>query len=108
QKTLEFIDKLEKRHPGRYTILSEYRGGYHEIEYTCNLCGNKYLKAANYIYRKNVGCNGCKNDKFNNEWFEKKVYDRLDPNEYELMDEYINSRKPVRIRHIKCNYIYNL
>lgn len=112
-------DIFEKRlidiHNHNFVLKEEYLGYYEQTTFKCNLCGEDFKSTPkNLIDHKNkVGCPNCYGHRrnFYNIVDEKEFLKRLEekyPNEYEMLDEYINYTTPIRFKHLSCgndNYI---
>ena len=102
----EFLIKLKEKCGDKFTPLEEYKNTSTPIKFRCNECGNIIIKKPVYILQGH-GCAICSNQqKHDTNWFKKQVK-KLTGNEYTVLGEYIGNKKPILIKHNKCNTEYN-
>lgn len=91
----------------KYEILSDYIDDDTPIKIKHNKC-NYIYEVKPYIFLKGGRCPKCagKSQK-TTEKFKKEIYDLIG-DEYVVLEDYINSRVPIKIKHTKCNYIYEV
>ena len=111
KKTEKFIEKVEKKYPGRYQILSEYQASRIKISVKCLICKDvREVTPDNLL--QHGGCSICgklkriktrtaSKEEFVEELKEKRGTD------YTLIGEYKNKRTKTLFRH-KCGGIHEL
>ena len=103
--TEEFKNEVEALYPGKYTILGEYtkRTGYIKVKY--NKCGHIAERPIVSILdgKDCMECNHHTGSQLNNDEFLKHFHD-LFGNDYQPLDEYVNYKQNIRIKHIPCIY----
>lgn len=92
-----------------YTFLDPYVNNRTKIRVKHNKCGNVYLVQPD-SFKRGRRCPTCQRlaqanmRKLSNEQFIKRVYN-LVGDEYTVIEPYINSKRPIKIKHNKCGYI---
>lgn len=93
-----------------YEVLGEYIGAKAKIKMKHNECGREYCVSPDNFLR-GAKCPLCKENKINrrktHEQFCKEVYD-LVGNEYIVIDNYIESRIKISIKHSVCGNVYKV
>lgn len=105
-KTQEkFVQDVERKFPGKYTILGKYTGSTGYLEVVYNKCGHTCnTKACKIMAGK--GCPVCFGGiKLSQEQFEDRVHN-LFP-DYEVTGTYVNNITPISVRHI-CGYEFDI
>ena len=71
-------------------------------------CGNDFLMTP-HSFLQGQRCPKCQHRSYKKttDEFKEEMYN-LVGNEYELYDEYINTKTPIKIKHNKCNQIYTV
>ena len=88
-----------------YELLSEFTGVKYDVTVKNLKCGHTYsAKAGNIL--NGSGCPVCHGMK-DTESFAKQLED-LYPNEYAVLGTYVNNRTPIRVRHNKCGYEWDV
>ena len=112
----ESFKKEVERNEG-YILLSEYTGCHNKVKIKHTVCGNEYeVTPTNFL--AGTRCPKCailehnreiarkkKNKSRTTESFKKEIKD-LVGDEYTLIDEYINTETPIKIRHNICGCEY--
>lgn len=102
----QFVNKIERLYPGKYTILGTYTKSSERIEVKYNSCGHVGNPKAAYL-RQGAGCPICnRGEKFTQEEFYEKFYEAAG-DEYEPLDEYVNTKQSMKIRHKTCGQVFN-
>ena len=106
----QFVGKLEKLFPGKFTLKSDYIGSSKPVKLFCNDCKNVIEKRPNYIY--DYGCPECKKlnkkprentwNKISSEEFRKNFYNKIDG--YELLSDYTKAEDKIHVRHTECGH----
>lgn len=91
-----------------YVFLDTYVNSYTKIRVKHNKCGNIYeVKPTDFISH-NTRCPHCYGThKKSNVEFKQEIYD-LVGNEYTFLDEYINAKTKLKVKHNKCNNVYKI
>jgi len=100
-----YMYQLEKKYPGEYTLLDEYKGANKEITLRHNICGepHTYEKATN-VLRGISHCPFCHPGSNQNiESFTRRVKE-LYGDEYTVVGKYINSRTKIKMKHNICSH----
>lgn len=92
-----------------YTFLDTYVNNKTKLRVRHNKCGNVY-EVVPYSFKKGRRCPKCQliaqanMKRLSNEQFIKRVYN-LVGDEYTVIEPYINSNTPIKIKHNKCGHI---
>lgn len=90
-----------------YTFLDDYVNDYTKLKVKHNQCENTY-EVSPSSFLQGHGCPYCfGKHKKSNEQFQQEVYD-LVGNEYTFLDKYINTDTKLRIKHNRCENIYEV
>ncbi|WP_026664871.1 hypothetical protein [Butyrivibrio sp. FC2001] len=103
-----FMYHLEKKYPGEYRLIGEYKGANKPITLIHTKCGreNTY-KLAEGVLRGIVNCPFChKGSHQNTESFIERITN-LYAGEYTVIGEYTASRERVEMRHNTCGFVYS-
>ena len=103
----EFIKKLDDKYNGNIELISEFKGIHNDITVKFIDCGHEHtVKAKNLLYKNNNGCNVCnKNERKTQKQFCEEIYE-LVGNEYEVLEQYINTHTKILFKHNICNHEY--
>lgn len=107
----EFLDKLHNIKGKEYTPLDNYDGAKKVIRVKHSTCGRVFETTPDKLY--NGGCIECgyvkmkKSQRKTNQQFVEEVF-KLVGDEYEFIDTYKNNTTKLRVKHNKCNNIYNV
>jgi Zn ribbon nucleic-acid-binding protein len=105
--TNQFKEEVDKITNGEYELLGEYKKWNIKTLFRHNLCGFEYKTTPN-IFLNGSRCPKCAgNLKYNQNTFEDAVYD-LVGNEYTVLGLYINNRTKIKMKHNKCNHIWDI
>ena len=110
--TEEFTKRIDKRHPGKYTIKGEYQGNGVKVLIQYNECGHEKEIAPQSI-RKGTGCQICtlreasKRMTKTQEEFEREV-EELFEGEYSVIGKFKTMNHKVKIRHNTCGTEYDV
>ena len=91
-----------------FEVMSEYVNNCTKIKIKCNVCGNIFEKTP--VKMTGVAHEGCyicsgKNKHKTTASFKKEVEDKY-PDTYEIMGEYQNARKPLKVHRKTCGHTY--
>lgn len=106
----DFIKKVNELGNNEYEVLSEIKNIDTYCKFRHKICGTEFKQTPKYFFKGNSRCPLCKPGKTNKltkELLEKRI-SNLGNNEYELVGDYINIDKPVKMKHLKCNNIYEV
>lgn len=102
----DFIDKFNKIGNNEYELLSDYVSSREYIEIKHKKCNHIYkVTPSNFL--AGYKCPKCSKIKKSNDTFLNEIK-KLYGNEYQPIDEYINSKTKIRVLHTKCNNIWNV
>lgn len=101
----DFKDKANLLHNNEYDY-SEYKGYLKHCKITHKLCGYTFYKSPLYHMHGGV-CNVCYHS-YNVINFETYVIkaNKIHNDEFEYFEPYINSKKPIKIKHKSCGTIF--
>ena len=104
----EYVKRVYERYGDEYTVLGEYTGNKNPIKVQHN-CGHIFDPIAGGFADGRIHCPMCfKNStKLNTEIIKKRIFDKFG-DEFELLDEYVHSKIPVRIKHKTCGHIFQV
>lgn len=102
--TESFIDSIESLHPGKYTILGEYKGWDFPIDVIYNECGHNASPKAKYLhYGKGCGkCHGPQNK--THEQFVERI-EELYPGKYTILGKYTKSNERIKVMYNECGHV---
>lgn len=104
-----FNELVKDLSEGEYEITNtiKYTKLKSKVEFIHKTCGNKYITVSEYFITGNR-CPHCfGNTKKNTDWFVSKVREDVGE-EYVVLGEYINYLSKIKIRHSKCNTLYDV
>ena len=102
--TYEFQEKIGNE----YTVLGEYINNHTKIKIKHNKCNNIFEITPESFYKKVNKCPYCtKCNKKDTDIFKFEV-NNLVGNEYTVLGEYINNSTKIKMKHNKCNNIYEV
>lgn len=103
----EYAKMIYESTKGEYEVLSDFKGQHNFVWMKHCTCGYEYqVKPNNFKYGKR--CPKCAG---NQKWTTDDLQEWLDrhyPNEYEVLEEYINNDTPILIRHKECEYKWSV
>lgn len=104
----EFQQEIYNFVGDEYIFLDYYHGSNVKIRVKHNKCGNIYEVTPDNFLRGSR-CPYCKNKakRKTNAQFKQEVFD-LVGDEYAFLDTYVNQRIKIRVKHNKCNNIYEV
>lgn len=108
--TEEFKKEVYDKVGNEYEVLGEYINSSTHIKMKHSKCGYIYPVVPNSFLRGSR-CPQCGRESMirkrrkTAEEFKNQVYDKV-KDEYEVLDEYINSSTPIKMKHNKCGCIY--
>lgn len=103
----QFKQEVKNLVENEYIFLDTYQGTDTKIRVKHNKCGYVYSVAPT-IFLSGKRCPNCfGNTKKTDVQFKKEVYD-LVGNEYTFIDTYINALTKIKVRHNKCNQVYEV
>lgn len=105
----EFIQKVYDKHGKNYTILSQYKNNRTKVLVRHNKCNNEWYVTPNNLLDRNVECPHCcgKNLYRDTQSYKQEIKDMYD-NEYELLDEFINTKTKIEMKHNLCGNIFEM
>jgi hypothetical protein len=95
-----------------YEVIGEYVNANTKIKIKHNICGNVF-KMLPHNFLRGQRCPFEKADRIRKqqakdaEIFKQEVYNLVE-NEYEVIGEYINNHTKIKIKHMKCNNVYDV
>lgn len=103
----QFVDKVFELGQGKYIVLSKYVNSHTKIKIKHSLCNYEYnIRPANFIRGdKCPKCARCV--KKTTMEYKQEIFD-LVASEYIVLGEYITAHVKVRMKHVKCNYEYEV
>lgn len=108
----EYSKEIKEKYGDEYTLLSKYNGCDNKIKVRHNLCNTVWEANPGDLTKKKI-CPVCGKKKIINalrkdpEEF-KKEFDKLSNDEYELLTDYIKDDIKLKIKHKKCNKIFEM
>ena len=98
----QFVERIEELYPNKYTFLGTYTKSNEPIKVMYNDCGHIAEPKAAYV-RQGAGCPIChRGTSITQEEFLQR-FNEVAGDEYEPLDNYVNSKQHMKIRHIPCN-----
>ncbi|PGW27102.1 hypothetical protein [Bacillus cereus] len=104
----KFVRDMYDRYGCEYSVLSYFNTVNDRVTVKHNVCGNTYETFPLGIL-DGQGCRKCyiESKRLTTEQFKEKVY-KLVGEEYEVLGEYQNNNKKIKMRHNKCDREYNV
>lgn len=94
--------------PEPYTYISGYVNMTTKCSFYCSKCQTTFQQSpSRLITQKIYGCNCCPTKKKTHEDFLNDLGEEC-LQEYEVLDEYVNTDTKIKFRHKKCNTIFSL
>ena len=109
-KTIEFLNKLNKRYDNDYLVLGEYINQNTKIKVKHLKCNQEYeINPKQFLAKRSKGCTYCriKERTKTHETFLKEVYSLVE-DEYTVLSKYISSNQKIKIRHNICKHEYEV
>lgn len=102
----EFVEKIERKYPGKYTVMGVYSNNITPIKVMYNKCGH-VTDTRPVKLSIGSGCPICNpSKKISVDEFKKRLSDMYGDN-YELVGEYVNYRTEVLLRHNACGTVFH-
>lgn len=95
----QFVQELENIAPGRYTLLTPYKGIFEKVKVKHNDCSYVWETTADAL-RKCKNCPRCFRN--NNRENGKRSLLAILQNEYIIVDDYVDNRTKIKFKHLKC------
>ena len=108
--TKSFNKEIQELVGEEYLLLSEYKGAHKKIEMQLSQCkngGSYTYKVTPSNFLKGSRCPKCALIKRTNEEFLKMVFDQVGV-EYTFLDQYINNRTKLKVKHETCDNVYKV
>jgi hypothetical protein len=103
----DFIKMVDEIWNKKIIVLGNYTRGKDKIKFKCNICNCEWYTVPYNILR-GYGCPQCAGvKKKSDEEFKQEIYNLVN-NEYEFLEEYLDSRTKILIKHNICNFIYKV
>lgn len=102
---LEFENKIKQIHPKENLKVIYYGGDKNDSEVLCLNCNTHYIKkSGNFTDKRKISiCKICFPTHPNTL---KKNY--IPPNDYELLEPYKGMHNKIKVRHLKCGFIWEI
>lgn len=106
-----FIEKLNKRHNGEYTLVGEYVSSQDKTEFIHKVCGKKILTTPTNLLSANPG-EGCRYCQYKRKSYSTSdiyhMVDSVSNGEFQLVEgqTYVNNREKMLILHKKCGHVF--
>ena len=110
QTTEDLKEYIISNYNGIYELVGEYKGAKVDTKLHCNICGEDFDKTPDEIKHQKYLCvcqlqkhrdEKADKERISTETFKKELYEKYG-DEYELLEDYIDSKTPVLIKHRKC------
>ena len=103
--TQEYAERVRILTKGEYELIGEYKGSNEKITLKHIKCGNEYTVKV-HTFATGRRCPHCnKQANKGTEKFKQEVLEKF-KGEYEVIGEYKNARTKIKIKHLKCGYIF--
>lgn len=107
----QFIKDVWQAVSNEYTFLDQYVNSSTKIRVKHNKCGTIYKTTPNNFLRGHGRCPKCtlKEDlkPKNTKTFKEQLED-LHPNQYEVLDPYVNNHTKIRVKHLVCGHVWSV
>lgn len=108
----QYIQEVKQLVGDEYTVLGTYLGAKLKIKVRHNVCGYEYDVIPSAFTSKGNRCPKCAQKlkgRFikDSDDFSREVYEKVG-NEYSLLEEYMGSKKKIKIQHNVCGYIWEV
>jgi len=106
--TAEFKKRLYEIYGDTFEVLSEYEANNKKIKLKCKKCGNIiFKKPVKMTGVSREGCYICSGkNKYKTKDFLQQEVDKIYPNNYEIIGDYIGARQPLLVKNNKCGHEY--
>lgn len=104
--TKQFIKEVQNLVGNEYKVLEKYKNAYTKIKVKHNKCNYIYKVKPSHFLRGNR-CPKCAGFKRNTKTFKEEVY-KLEKENYKVLGEYVNARKKILMKHVKCGHRYKV
>ena len=102
-----FEKQLLKIHKGKIELLEQYKNARTPMKVKC-LVDEYIWECTPSDLIRGRGCPRCAgNERYTTETYKKKIFD-LYMNEYVVLDEYINSKTKILVKHTVCNHKWSV
>ncbi|KAA9007234.1 hypothetical protein F4V43_01740 [Paenibacillus spiritus] len=103
----KFLEDIHELVGNEYTFLERYRGSRNKIKIKHNVCGNIY-EVSPQRFKSGNRCKKCNDDitRKSKTDFVREVFDEVE-DEYIFLDEYVNAKTKLRVKHIKCSGVFS-
>lgn len=107
--TSEFQNRLNNIYGDQFIVLEEYINNETKIKIHCNKCGKDIMKApVKMTGSEKSGCYICnKKNNYKDKKFLQNELDEKYPNEFYVIEEYVNARTPILMRR-KCGHYHRI
>lgn len=103
----EFVSEIFKLFGDEYGILGRYVQSHEKLSVMHNKCSTKYMVTPNALINGKGNCPTCGVNKRRKttEQFKAEVFE-LAGTEYDVLGDYLNNKKKIKMRHNHCDTIY--
>lgn len=108
KNTEYFKNEVRELVGDEYSVLGEYKRTHSKILFQHNTCGNQFEMTPHH-FLSGQRCPKCQHRSWakTTDEFKKDMYDLVE-DEYQLLDEYINSKTKVTLYHKSCGKTYTV
>jgi len=102
-----FLNKLNKIFDGNIITYDEYQNKLNKMTFLCKLCNKTFISSTDNLFGNNKNrqkfkcCSSCVKKILLNQSAQSKV-----PTGFILMEEYVNNKTKMKIKHKKCGNIF--
>lgn len=103
-----FKQRLLDKKGKSFELIGEYENQNVKAKFKHNECGYEWYTTPACLLHSKYGCPKCsKNNKGSTEEFKEEIK-HLVGDEFTLVDEYINSKTKIKIKHNKCDRVFSI
>lgn len=103
---VDFVREIYKLFGREYSVIGRYRNTHTKIKIKHNKCGNVYETVPKSILRGH-GCSICADTTKTMDQFKQEIYELVN-SEYAVLDEYVNDKNHIKMKHNECGYIWDV
>lgn len=103
----EFVKEVNEKFPNQYEVIGTYVNAKEKIKIKHITCGNVWsVTPSNLLH--GYSCPICNGGSLRTKESFEKVIEKLYPNKYKILGEYIDARTKILVEHVDCGYKWEI